>query len=324
MKYYVIYGGILLLLGPFRADSRVQLHAQAPGVVQPAENAAERPAAGRSSRPEDEKAIRQLAGQFAKAYNAGDAQAAAKLFAPEAEIVDAEGRSMQGRERLRDIFAGNFREHPQTQIEIDIVSLRFIGPTTAVADGTNTVVHAPGEAALRNRCEIVYLKQDGGWRIGSARDLSDEPPSGEEQLRQLDWLVGEWIDESPDSLIVTSYRWSENRQFLLGEIQVQIKGRPAMSGTQRLGWDPAEQKIRSWIFDSEGGFGEGLWTRDGNRWIVKMSGVDREGKTASSTNVTTMVGKDRMTWQSRDRIVGDEVVPDSEEIHVVRKPPQPK
>jgi hypothetical protein len=31
-----------------------------------------------------------------------------------------------------------------------------------------------------------------------------------------------------------------------------------------------------------------------------------------------------MTWQSRDRIVGDEVLPDTEEIHVVRKPPQPK
>ena len=38
-----------------------------------------------------------------------------------------------------------------------------------------------------------------------------------------------------------------------------------------------------------------------------MTGVTRDGKTASSTNVTTMVSKDRMTWQSRDRIVGDEV-----------------
>jgi hypothetical protein len=37
-----------------------------------------------------------------------------------------------------------------------------------------------------------------------------------------------------------------------------------------------------------------------------------------------MLGKDRMTWQSRDRVVGDEVLPDSGEIPIVRKPPQPK
>jgi hypothetical protein len=97
-----------------------------------------------------------------------------------------------------------------------------------------------------------------------------------------------------------------------------------MSGTHRIGWDPAEQKIRSWVFDSEGGFAQGLWARDDNRWVVKMTGVNREGKTASSTNITTKVGKDRMTWQSRDRIVGDDVLPDIEEIPIVRKPPMPK
>ena len=30
-----------------------------------------------------------------------------------------------------------------------------------------------------------------------------------------------------------------------------------------------------------------------------------------------------MTWQSRDRVVGDEVLPNIDEIVIVRKPPQP-
>jgi hypothetical protein len=45
---------------------------------------------------------------------------------------------------------------------------------------------------------------------------------------------------------------------------------------------------------------------------------------ASATNVTTQVTKDRMTWQSRDRVVGDDLRPNIEEIVIVRKPPQPR
>ena len=77
------------------------------------------------------------------------------------------------------------------------------------------------------------------------------------------------------------------------------------------------------MFDSEGGFAEGRWTRHGNQWIVKMTGTRRDGSAASATNVITQVTKDRMTWQSRDRVVGDDLLPNIGEIVIVRKPPQP-
>jgi hypothetical protein len=109
----------------------------------------------------------------------------------------------------------------------------------------------------------------------------------------------------------------------LSEFKVQIGGRPLMTGTQRIGWDPLAKKIRSWVFDSEGGFGEGIWTREGNQWIVKMTGVTRDGKIASATNITTRVSKHRMTWQSRDRIIGGEKTLDIAEIPITRKPPPP-
>ena len=54
-----------------------------------------------------------------------------------------------------------------------------------------------------------------------------------------------------------------------------------------------------------------------------MTGVTHDGKPASATNVLTRVAKDRMTWQSRDRIVGGELMPNVEEITIVRKPPKP-
>ena len=98
-------------------------------------------------------------------------------------------------------------------------------------------------------------------------------PTPEEQLKQLQWMIGDWVDESPEALVVTSYRWTDNQCYILSEFKVQSAGRPEMTGTQRIGWDPLAKTIRSWVFDSEGGFGEGTWTRDGDHWIVKRTGV---------------------------------------------------
>jgi uncharacterized protein (TIGR02246 family) len=272
---------------------------------------------------QDEKAIRLAAESFAKAYNEGDAKAIARLFVADGEIVDEEGQSTQGREGIEQVFAGIFKEHPKTHMDLAIGSLRFIGPDMAVEDGMATVTDEPDEPAEHSPYSVVYTRQDGKWLTAAARDLPDDTPTPEEQLKQLQWMIGEWVDESPEALVMTSYRWTDNQCYILSEFKVQVGGRPVMTGTQRIGWDPLAKKIRSWVFDSEGGFGEGIWTREGNHWIVKMTGVTRDGKIASATNITTRVSKDRMTWQQRDRMVGEEKTPDIAEIPITRKPPPP-
>jgi uncharacterized protein (TIGR02246 family) len=276
-----------------------------------------------SAHQEDEKAIRLAVEAFAKAYDAGDAKAVASLFVADGEIVSEEGQSTQGREGIKQVFAGIFKEHPKTRMDLAVGSVRFIGPGMAVEDGTATVTHAPDEPAERGPYTVVHTRQDDKWLMASARDLPDEAPAPEEQLKQLRWMIGDWVDESPEALVMTSYRWTDNQCYILSEFKVQIGGRPMMTGSQRIGWDPLAKKIHSWVFDSEGGFGEGIWTREDNRWIVKRTGVTRDGKIASGTNVITRVSKDRMTWQSRDRIVGGEKAPDVEEIPITRKPPPP-
>jgi uncharacterized protein (TIGR02246 family) len=270
-----------------------------------------------------EKAIRLAVEAFAAAYNAGDAKAVASLFVADGEIVSEEGRSTQGREGIGQVFAGIFKEHPKTHMDLAVASIRFIGPEMAVEDGMATVTQGPGEPAQRSPYTMVHVRRDDKWLVASARDLPDEAAAPEEQLKQLQWMIGDWVDESAEALVMTSYRWTDNQCYILSEFKVQVGGRPVMTGTQRIGWDPLAKTIRSWVFDSEGGFGEGLWTREENRWIVKMTGVTRDGKIASATNVITRASKDRMTWQSRDRIVGGEKTPDIAEIPIARKPPPP-
>jgi uncharacterized protein (TIGR02246 family) len=281
-------------------------------------------AAEAEKRPEDEKAIRQAAAAFAKAYNSHDAKALAGLFATDGEIVNEAGESSQGRNAIEQTFAAIFQKHPHAQISIGVESIRFIAPPLAIEDGATTVRGLSGEApAEHNRYTVVHVKQDGQWLMASARDLPDEEASATEQIKQLEWLIGEWVHETPDSLVVTSYRWNPTHTAILSDFRIQVGGQPAMTGTQRIGWNPARKKIHSWLFDSEGGGAEVVWTRDGDRWVNKSTGTTHDGRAVSATHVMVKTGKDRMTWESRDRVVGDEVQPDIKAITIVRKPPLP-
>jgi uncharacterized protein (TIGR02246 family) len=271
----------------------------------------------------DEKAVRAVIDACARAYNAHDAQAMAALYTAEAELVNEDGQSAQGRPAIERVFASIFQEHPQAHMEIAVEAIRFVGPAVAIEDGVSTVVQQPNGAAERSRYSVVHVKEEGKWQMASVRDLPDVASPAGEQLKEIEWLVGDWVDESPEAMVATSYNWTDNHKYIVSEFRVQRSGQHVMTGTQRIGWDPLAGKIRSWVFDSEGGFAEGFWTRNGNQWIIKMTGVTREGKAASSTNITTLVSKDRMTWQSRDRVVGGEMTPDIEEIPIARKPPAP-
>jgi uncharacterized protein (TIGR02246 family) len=298
--------------------------AKGPATKAPASKAA--PAAtGKSAqdRSQDERAIRQTAEDFAKAYNAHDAQAIAKLFAPDGELVSEEGAVVQGRDAIAQEFAAVFRQYPDAKIKIEIRSVRLLTPGVAAEDGIASVTRESGEAATPTRYTVVHAKQDGRWSIASTRDFAAEEQLGDEELSQLGWLEGEWIDESPDGLVVTKYRWTDNHRYLLSEFTLQVAGRGVMNGTARIGWDPLAKVLRNWVFDSEGGFTEGNFARDGQRWIIKMTGVTRDGKAASATNVITRLSKDRMTWESRDRVVDGEPVGDIPPVTVARKPPAP-
>jgi uncharacterized protein (TIGR02246 family) len=281
-------------------------------------------ACGQESGQQEQAAIRLVAESFVKAYNRGDSQAIAQLFTPEALIVGANGVSTHGREAIEQVFAEVFKRHPQTQMKIVIGAIRAVSPGVAIEEGTSTVTYTSGEPAEQGRYVVVHVLRDGQWRMASARDVTAEPLPAEEQLKQLAGLIGDWVDEGPDGMIFTSYRWTDNHCYILGEFTVRVHGRPALTGSQRIGWDPLAKTFHSWVFDSEGGYAEGVWSLQGRQWMTKLTGVTRDGKVASSTTVITFVGKDRMLWQARDRVVGEERLPDVREISIVRQPPAPK
>ena len=133
------------------------------------------------------------------------------------------------------------------------------------------------------------------------------------------WLVGEWCDASAEATGATTVAWTKNKAFLTYGFKVSAPDMDDLEGTQVIGWDPAAGTIRSWMFDSDGGFGEGTWSKKDNDWIVKFSQVLPDGRTASATNIYTLVDGNSFTWKSIGRKVGDEFLPNIDAIKMVRK-----
>lgn len=274
---------------------------------------------------EDLPAIQKLVKAFAQGFNSHQPSAIAELFTEDAEITDESGRTLQGRPAIEKLYGGLFKMQPEARMQVQVNSIRFLGKVMATEEGATTIVADanPDSPVELSRYSATYVKQDANWKIASARDLPSLPLTPAEHLQGLNWLIGTWVDENSDSIVQTTFRWSDDKNFLLSDFTIRVGNGPPLKGTQRIGWDPRTSELRSWTFDSAGGFGEAVWTRDGNRWISKTSGVSRQGQTASATNILTQISKDQATFQSRDRIVGGVTAPDIVEIPIVRKPPPP-
>ena len=61
--------------------------------------------------------------------------------------------------------------------------------------------------------------------------------------------------------------------FVIRKFTVEGKKGVDQAGTEVIGWDPHAKRLRSWVFDSNGGFGENMWVKDGNRWLMQYSGT---------------------------------------------------
>lgn len=277
-----------------------------------------------TNRPEDQKAILAVGQTFRIAYNAGDAKAVASLYTDDAELIEENGERFQGRKTIQDVYSVLFQERKGNSIEIAVDAIRFPGPDVAKEEGRTSVKTASSaEPPAVRRYTVLYVKQGGKWLYSSVREELEPGRPHEERLKELEWLVGDWIDESSDSVIHASCRWSADKNFLLRDFTIHAAGQPVMTVTQRIGWDPLSKQIKSWVFDSEGGYGDALWTRNGNQWMIKSSGVLPDGRIATATNILTRVAPNTARWASTERTVGGHHAPDHFENMMVRRPPPP-
>jgi uncharacterized protein (TIGR02246 family) len=288
----------------------------------PAENTKRAPAApAEKAISADEKQIREAVVAFVEQYNAHKAEEVAKLFATDARMTFADGEQVNGRDEIKGSFEDAFEQSPKVAVSVVVDSIRMLKPEVAIEEGTTSIFPDGETLASKGRYTVMHVKTDGRWQMQAVRVEKEETLSSYAQLQPLEWLIGEWIDEGRTENIEAKFHWDENKSFLLEDFQVVKEGVVVLKGTQRIGWDPQAKQVRSWVFDSAGGFGEGVWSRDGDEWICKAKGVSADGTTSTATRTLIRATKDRIIWSATDRTSGDDRLPNLDAT-MVRKAPQ--
>lgn len=299
--------------------------ASAPAAAAPATRTGAGPAAAiapTAAQAAVEQAVRKAAAATVEAFKAGDAAGMAALFAAEGELIDEDGNVFTGRDEVRGLFSQFFEKFPGAALDLEVGAARALGDDLVVEEGVRRISLSDGTAA-----QMVYTavrKRDGdAWPIVSYREYADDPPpTPQEMLGALDWLVGDWVDESPEGRTSIHYDWSEDGNFLIGEYSLALEGRPVGKTSQRIGWDPVEGTLRSWTFDPDGGFSEGLWLPTEDGWVIRSDATMPDGATGVATVTIRVRDSDHFVVESSDRIVDGVAEPDFSLV-VARKPPAP-
>jgi uncharacterized protein (TIGR02246 family) len=272
----------------------------------------------------DEAAVRAAIDSYVEAYNRGDVEAVLGHWADDAEYLLSSGERVEGREALRAVFAESLAEENRASITVTNPHVRILSDTVATEEGAATLTR-PGEAPEETSYLAIYVKQGDAWKLTTVRETAVQPVSvspAAEQLEQLAWLVGEWKDVSEDSTVSISIRWSGNNAFLVYTFKAEAPGTEPLEGTQVIGWDPVQEVIRSWMFDSDGGFGEGVWTKDNDRWVVAFEQTLPDGGHATATNVYTLADENSFTWHAFQRTLNGETLPNLHDVSIVRVQPE--
>jgi hypothetical protein len=170
----------------------------------------------------------------------------------------------------------------------------------------------------------------GGWALTEMRaqvpaapappiaTTTDAVTSAESPLATLDWLVGSWACQTEKGAVEFSCKFTKNNSFLVRSFRIVNEPEGTMSGMQVIAWDPVQETIRSWTFDSDGGFGEDTWNQADDRYTMRSKYTLADGGKGAAINVMTYVDHDTFHWKSTNREMDGELQPDTAEIVVSR------
>lgn len=266
----------------------------------------------------DEKTVAEAANAYMAAYNQRDTKALAAMFDDEAQWVDDEGIIYTGKAEIAAMLEAVLKGSPGRTLDVDVGTARSLGPGVLLETGTNTVTEGDGTNSVGSY-SAVHVKKDGKWLIAQVTETG-APFAGSATVRLMDlsWMIGTWEEKSGQADVKTTVNWTPSRSFITRTFTVKRADGTVDEGTEVIGWDPSAGRIRSWIFESDGGISENVWTQDGRRWLVQARTVLPDGSQATAQHTVTQIDPDHYTWSSANRESDGELLPNIEPITIVR------
>jgi uncharacterized protein (TIGR02246 family) len=266
----------------------------------------------------DPKPITEAVRAYETAFNAGNAKSIADMWTEQAVYTNRlTGEVVQGRKAILEQFQTILGEKARPKMELSSDSIRFLSPSIAVEHGTATITTGSNEPSEIYQYTAIYLKQGNQWLLDRVTDEAGESNAYHSKLKELEWLVGTWEANTDEATVSLTCQWTTNKSYLTRSFSIVANGE-SMVGTQLIGWDPVAKSIRSWTFDQEGAFAEGVWTKGKDHWVIANKGYQSNGSKVGMVNVLKPIDADSFTWKTIDRMAGGEILPALPEILLSR------
>ena len=268
----------------------------------------------------DETAIKTTSDAYTEAFNKNDANKFASLWKDDGVYNNfSDKETLVGKNEVAVYFKELFQKEPGISIKLGINSITFQSPEKATVNGKAQIRHRDRTSdQIAFRAE--YVKENDTWLLQKISEVNLlAAPSNFEHLKELNWLVGSWEDVGENVSVTSTYTWDTNKNFLTQHFIMKVLDQKELEGVQIIGWDPIKKKIRSWVFDSDGGFGESYWSNDGNSWYAALVFTLTDGKKSTATHVITKVDNNSYTFSSVGRDIDGRILPDIGPFKAVRK-----
>ena len=269
---------------------------------------------------EDRQAIETSIVSYVKAYNTKNAKSLASHWHPLGVYISrATGEQIIGLEALEKEFSSLFEAGEEMQLSVATESIDFVSPNVAIEHGRATVTRLD-ESVSKSSYSVVYVKHEGRWLIDRISEESAEiPDSHSDELAELEWMIGDWYDVFDDVTVSIECHWTKNRNFICRAFEVSRDGQVESSGMQVIGWDAKQKKIRSWLFDSDSTYIEGVWSKNEGTWVVHSVATLVDGASGSSTSIFRPIDELSYGWQKVNRVVDGQLLPNIDEVIITRK-----
>jgi uncharacterized protein (TIGR02246 family) len=263
----------------------------------------------------EQKAIETSAQEFVTAYDSGDAAAVAALWTPNGEY-SLGGQTVKGRAEIKKLYEEHFRAIPGSKVQVRIEAVRSLAPNIVLEEGVASVSGTNSASAY----SAIHTKVDGKWLMASVRESEVPMPTAPESLGQLAGLIGRWNAKGDKANVSVKFEWMHDKHFLRAETTVHPKDKSdsVPGGMQIIGIDPHTGRIVSWNFTADGGHSTGVWSKNGDRWVISTQGASAEGAVTTATNVFYQPHPDVLSWQSVDRTIDGQPLPRTDEIVLER------
>jgi uncharacterized protein (TIGR02246 family) len=269
----------------------------------------------------DRAAIQEKIVTYAEAYRQRDANALAKFWSEDGFYKSPEtGTLIVGREAIARQFEKMFAQaEDDFDLKLNVLEIDFPEENKAVERGT-AIVTIGGEPPTASDYTATHVKEGDRWLLESVSEIDhQEKTAPPEQLNELSWMIGRWVDTKDHITIETDCDWTLDNHFIKSFFTIYSHDQRRLCGVHYIGMDPKTNQLLSWVFDSDGGYGTGIWSRSGNQWSLELTSTLADGRQASSVYLYKLIDSNTYKLSSTSRAIDGLILPNLKGMVVKRK-----